>query len=452
MAEMEEKAKRLACELMQLHKNTLLIRFRFLARALDLLQLEPAENVTFACDGKKLYFGVLPVLQHYRNERNSTIRYYMHCILHCLFRHMYAKESYQGPCWNLACDITVENIINELEEPLLYVKRSELQQELICQLKQQFPTLTAEVLYHHFKKMNLPEEELYALGSVFQGDDHGGWRLVNEDLDNPSEEESEDVYNPGKGQKLDTEGMELLWAQISKKAISELDYLQQSQAENSDSMMQNLRQVNRDKYDYSLFLQKFFTLGEKMQINDEEFDYTFYTYGLNLYGNVPLVEPLEYKELKKIKEFVIVIDTSASVAGELAQAFVERTYNILLQNENFFSKINLHIIQCDDRVQNDVKITGREDVEHYVRNMEIHGLGGTDFRPAFDHVEQLIKTGEFTNLKGLIYFTDGEGTFPTQKPSYETAFVFLEHHFREPKVPAWAMKLVLMDYELEADM
>ena len=42
-------------------------------------------------------------------------------------------------------------------------------------------------------------------------------------------------------------------------------------------------------------------MGEENKPNDEEFDYIYYTYGLNLYGNVPMVEPLEYKDIKKSK-------------------------------------------------------------------------------------------------------------------------------------------------------
>ena len=52
--------------------------------------------------------------------------------------------------------------------------------------------------------------------------------------------------------------------------------------------------------------------GEDMRVNDDEFDYVYYTYGLSLYGNLPLVEPLEYKDVNKIKEFVVAIDTSAA--------------------------------------------------------------------------------------------------------------------------------------------
>jgi len=213
--------------------------------------------------------------------------------------------------------------------------------------------------------------------------------------------------------------------------------------------MQNLAAVNREKYDYASFLKKFASIGEVMQVNDDEFDYIFYTYGLNLYQNVPLIEPLEYKDVKRIKEFVIAIDTSGSVSGELVQSFVQKTYNILMQQENFFSKINLHIIQCDAVIHEDVKITSKAEFERYLANMVLRGSGGTDFRPVFKRVDEMIQDKEFTNLKGMIYFTDGEGTFPEQQPGYKTAFVFVKDDYKEPQVPAWAIKLVLQKYELE---
>ena len=95
------------------------------------------------------------------------------------------------------------------------------------------------------------------------------------------------------------------------------------------SIVQNLKEVNRERYDYRDFLKRFAVLGEKTKINDDEFDYVFYTYGLQLYDNMPLVEPLEYKDVKSIKEFVIAIDTSGSVIGDLVQEFIQKTYNIL---------------------------------------------------------------------------------------------------------------------------
>ena len=80
--------------------------------------------------------------------------------------------------------------------------------------------------------------------------------------------------------------------------------------------------------------------------------------------------------------------------------------------------------------------------------MTIKGLGGTDFRPVFSYVDQLVREKAFTNLKGMIYFTDGMGTFPAKKPDYQTAFVFVRDEFNNPDVPPWAIKLVLEKEEI----
>ena len=81
--------------------------------------------------------------------------------------------------------------------------------------------------------------------------------------------------------------------------------------------------------------------------------------------------------------------------------------------------------------------------------MKIKGLGGTDFRPVFRRVDEMIHNKEFINLKGLIYFTDGYGVFPECMPAYKTAFVFVEEGYEIPEVPVWAMKLVLTKEDME---
>lgn len=81
--------------------------------------------------------------------------------------------------------------------------------------------------------------------------------------------------------------------------------------------------------------------------------------------------------------------------------FVQKTYNILKQTENSFTKINLHIIQCDAEVQEDMEITNNEEFERYIHEIKVKGLGGKDFRPVFTYVDQLIKMKEFENLKGM---------------------------------------------------
>ena len=162
---------------------------------------------------------------------------------------------------------------------------------------------------------------------------------------------------------------------------------------------------------------------------------------------MPLIEPQEWKEEQKIEEFVIVIDTSMSCSGELVKRFLEETYSVLSENNSFFRKVNIHIIQCDETVKEDRKITCGEDLKAYMEDLTLKGEGGTDFRPAFSYVEELIKKGEIGSLKGLIYFTDGQGIYPVRKPLFQTAFVFVKEDYEDVNVPAWAMKLVLDEEE-----
>ena len=185
-----------------------------------------------------------------------------------------------------------------------------------------------------------------------------------------------------------------------------------------------------------------------MQVDPDSFDAIFYTYGLSLYGNMPLIEPLESKEVSRIEDFVVVIDTSMSCSGDLVRCFLEETYDVLCQSDSYFKKTNIHIIQCDEQVQQDRLITNQEEMEAYMRDFTIIGQGGTDFRPAFEYVNGLIRQGAFHRLKGLLYFTDGEGIYPVKRPVYDTAFVFLKDQYTDISVPAWAMILILEPEQL----
>ena len=219
-------------------------------------------------------------------------------------------------------------------------------------------------------------------------------------------------------------------------------------AQGSRGLADQLRIENRCRYDYREFLRRFSVQREEMQVDLDTFDYIFYHYGMSLYGNMPLIEPQETKEVRKIEEFVIVIDTSMSCKDTLVRRFLEETYSVLKEAESFFRSIHIRILQCDDRVQSDVEITGQEGLKDYMEHLTIKGQGGTDFRPAFAYVEELLQRKVFYRLRGLIYFTDGYGTFPVKMPPYETAFVFLQDHYRDVDVPPWAIKLILGEEEL----
>ena len=58
--------------------------------------------------------------------------------------------------------------------------------------------------------------------------------------------------------------------------------------------MQNLTEFHREKYDYAEFLKQFSSYGEAVKVDDDSFDYVFYTYGLKLYDNISFIYSLVY--------------------------------------------------------------------------------------------------------------------------------------------------------------
>lgn len=407
----------------------------------------------------------------YAADKNNGPRAYMHLILHGVFRHFEVKPSVLQSLWNLACDMAVEGVINDLNLLMLTNAQAAGQVQVLQQIAPRVNSLlTAEKLYTYLR-MNPPSETEFArLKRLFPPDNHalcyaptarvamaeeqatvdnGGGTSGTSQRGQPDDGQQEDASTAQAQAALSALLQD--WQHIAEQMQTDLETFNKQRGDEAGGMMQNLRAVNREKYDYTAFLKKFAVMGEAMRINDDEFDYVFYSYGLQLFPEkrMPLIEPLEYKNVKRIREFVIAIDTSGSVMGEQVQAFLQKTYNILQSTESFFSRINVHIIQCDEDIQEDIKITSREEFDHYLQTMAIKGLGGTDFRPVFQRVDEMIRDGEFANLKGLIYFTDGYGLFPERMPAYKTAFVFVEDGCEIPEVPVWAMKLVLTREEVE---
>ncbi len=280
-----------------------------------------------------------------------------------------------------------------------------------------------------------------------------------EDDEDSLEGMGEAAGDEGLTERNQTEGLDSLersdqdeqeWEDISKQIEMEMHAFGSEWGDETSSFVSNLALANRKRYDYSEFLQSFAVHSEEIQVNPEEFDYVYYSYGMNLYGKTPLIEPLEYKESERIRDFVIAIDTSESVRGDLVRRFIAHTFDILKESGEYASKVNIHVIQADNRIQQEMIIKDLRDVDSFMDNMQVRGFGGTDFRPVFNHVEAMIEDGRLSDLKGLVYFTDGLGTFPESAPSFDAAFVFMKDESKDvPTVPPWAIKLVIDENALK---
>lgn len=430
-ADMEELAA-VCMEILRNARNELYLSMRFLDVSLSSLYLAPDLTVQgLGTDGSGLFFRPNMLASMYRKNRIYVNRIYLHAVFHCLFCHMWTRKKRAPEYWNLACDIAVESLIDSLKKPCVHISMTPGRRECYGRLSSYTSVLNAESVYHALQKMNLSEEEYLRLSREFYRDDHALWE----------KEKRSPKPNQTRNRKED-------WDDKREKMQVEMEAFSKEETDDEKDLRDRLSVENRERYDYRRFLEKFSVLRETVQVDPDAFDYVFYNYGMELYGNMPLIEPLETKEIRRVEDFVIVIDTSMSCSGELVKRFLEETYSVLSQSESFFKKVNIHILQCDDRVQQDVKITNNGELRAYMDNLELRGMGGTDFRPAFLHVEQMIRAGKFSRLRGLLYFTDGRGTFPVKMPPYDTAFVFLKKDYTDADVPPWAMKVILDEEQL----
>ena len=238
------------------------------------------------------------------------------------------------------------------------------------------------------------------------------------------------------------------WEDISKRTEQEIEHSSKEKQEEQGSLAWFLRLEQKKYTDFRDFLRRLSVDREEMEVDLDSFDYGYYYYGLEQYGNMPLIEENEYREGRKLQELVIAIDTSHSTKGEMVKGFLEETAGILKQKDAFFQKVKVHILECDDELRKDICLENVEDLEQYSKNFAVKGGYGTDFRPVFRYVSDLQKRGELKNLKGLMYFTDGKGRYPKESPPYVTAFVFPKgEDIDDDNVPFWAMKL----YQREKD-
>ncbi|MEY3090922.1 MAG: hypothetical protein RL113_1238 [Pseudomonadota bacterium] len=106
---------------------------------------------------------------------------------------------------------------------------------------------------------------------------------------------------------------------------------------------------------------------------------------------------------------VVAIDTSGSVDETLLATFLGEVSSIMQQYPHY----EIDLITADAKIQSHrVFLPGTS------LTYEISGGGGTDFRPVFEYIEK-----EISYPTVLLYFTDGQGRFPQNEPSYDVLWI-----------------------------
>lgn len=445
MNPLHQELIQIGTRILSLCRSELYLSMRYLDLALSALSYDlNLQTRTIATDGVHLFYNPNYLIHSYEEDPIAVNRMYLHIILHCIFRHMTQAEQRDPDDWNLACDIAVESVIDSMEYPCVHRLVTDHRQEYYDSLS--LSVLNAEQVYAVLTKMTYSQK--IGMKREFTVDDHHFWEELQDDKEQPQQTSGGDNSEDDTPPSPDKDEVEQKWQDISQKTQTSMETIQRDINLMAGNLRQQLQIENRQRYDYRSFLRKFAVTREEVRVDPDSFDYGFYNYSMQLYPNMPMLEELEYRESKKIRDFVIAIDTSGSCSGELVKQFLEETVTILLDSNSFFRSVNVHIIQCDAGIQSDIKITDTEHFHDMLQHFNVSGNGDTDFRPVFDYIEQLQQRGELLQLQGLLFFTDGVGVYPKKRPPYDVAFLFFDNTYAEHLVPPWAMKLILSESDL----
>lgn len=419
----------MAGEILGALRSQLYLAFRYLGPALGALAPTPWQEVNgMGTDGLRLLAQPARTLRLYPDNPVALHRDYLHELLHCLFRHPFLRQNRDPALWDLACDIAVEWVLDGLDAPCVRRAAGWLRVQTYAGLQGAVPLMAAGPIYRALAGAGLGPEAWHKLNREFRMDDHRFWPRTGPQSPAATQADQQ-------------------WQKLGRQVQTQLEQGRQQAGQGAEALACQVQAAARSRRTYRDFLRRFAVLREELHADPDSFDVNLYAYGLSLYGNMPLVEPLESREAVKVEQLAIVIDTSLSCSGQLVQNFLRETYALLRQSESFFGRTNIRILQCDDGVRADHEITGQRQLEEYMRHFELVGGGGTDFRPAFRYVDELRARGELPRLKGLLYFTDGLGQFPARAPAYRAAFLFVGQQYHSAQLPPWAMKLVLDEEE-----
>ena len=436
------KTDSLCGEVLTFSRDTLLVSLRFLDAALSRLPFEPYGG-TLATDGRHLFYDPIHILRLYKRERNLPTRCILHSVLHCVFQHICppgectAADGQGRRLWNLACDIASEYTISGLNLQAAQIQDQSRQEKVFKALLERIDMLTAEKIYKHFVKEPLDSETLAFYEDLFTADDHSMWKSDDE--------------------------LPAIWQNVSRRMQIDMETFTRQQEGASRALMQNLKEVNREVSDYDGFIRKFATRQDGMKLDPDEFDYTLYSYGMQISGGrAPLIEQVEYKESLRQRDIVLGIYAHDLLSADKVRLFLLNTWDILHSTESFYSRVRLHVLlpskelipdengsyaQVLSTIEDNV-ITSAEEMRTFAEGLTTPDSHGNDFRPLFDKVAELKRKRAFRNLRGLLILTEDVGLFPSSMPAFPGAFIFVNTDYSTPQVPPWAIRLVLQEDEI----
>ena len=307
----------------------------------------------FATDGKHLLYYPAGVDKLTEDEVVGTC---CHETLHCGLGHMFRRRNKNPIIWNAACDYLVNEIVLD----------SGLKMPSDSLFDSRFKNMSAEQIYSILMKEGADQDPKYVGMSL--------------DILPPppdmTEEEQQAEAEQWKGNLLQA----AIYAQTHGNLPGSLENL--------------LKEFVKARFPWEQILASFLLKSKPTRHDWSRPSKRSRAMGIYL--------PNRYYE--PTGDLVLVHDTSMSVSDKWLKRFYGEVAGIVRQIE----PERCIIIQCDTYIRQINEYT----VDTFPTNPNeiiIKGRGGTSFQPPFDYLEQ-----EGIRPSALVYFTDGECSWPTE--------------------------------------
>lgn len=350
--------------------------------------VEKGDCMTAGVDGENLYVNM-----EFWNKLNDKEQLGIMCheIGHLFLGHIWRKGFRNDICvdpktgqqvmlWNLAADVTVNNMI--LEEGRFSLPKG-------CFLRKNLKDKSTEEIYEILKKQipqMTPKELQDLIDSVYN--DKSKW-------------------GKGKGGKkqsrADAKEQEAKWKNIGKQAVE-----QAKQRGTLPAGIERMFEELEPKEDWRQILLSY--------VQPYWNDYSFNPTDRRFMEEDFMLPDIKMGE--KIDWIAVGVDTSGSIGQNELNRFLSEVKAIL----SSFDKVKVKLTFCDAAAS---PFTELEEFDKAA--IEVTGGGGTDFRPVFNLIKQ-----EHNAPLALIYFTDLQGEFPANQPDYDVIWVNTTKDLKAP--------------------
>ena len=303
-----------------------------------------------------------------------------HEVLHLVMEHPFRKKHRYHPLWNLACDIAINQFIEQgLPKGVATYQDFNMK-----------PDQAAEIYYNELMKNVKTIEMNIAAGKAGTSiDNHGKW------MDSDKSDMDEDLQK-----------------EIVKQAIAEAyEQAQKSRGTMPGGLEQFIKRwLRKPEIPWKQLLRRY--IGRSVKADSvHSWKRPNRRLGEEFKGLVP----------RRTIKVGIAIDTSGSVSEKDFQEFIAEMKGI----QNCY-KNEMTVMECDAQVQKVYQLKPYKQVD-----VKFKGRGGTDYEPVFKEIEEKHKY----RPELLIYFTDFYCTFPTKVPKYKVLWVVTASGDKNNKPP-----------------